>query len=256
MRTFLTLLGLLVVLTACGLEDKVETVDQSVSLLQELDSAGLGIMVGDGVVDLASDSPGYHATLAWENGTGSVALEVRADAGGSVQFAEADGATYHYDTEQGYLYELDAGQFACVQDGAAYERYHTGLRSAFDAAEVFTTGARLMVVTEEDEDAGDLTHLERDVTRYTLVSRLEDAREILERVANDDLQARVSDATGDFELAGELLLDDETWALMVYIHRITIDDQVSEFSFTVTQWDDVDDLPTPTEATVSVPCAD
>ncbi len=84
---------------------------------------------------------------------------------------------------------------------------------------------------------------------------MDDARDILQRLDNEALQAAV-DAAGTFDFSGVLYLDEDTLALLSYESAYTDPSaqHQTEFRFEITAWDGVADIPTPAANEIDTPC--
>ena len=263
-------------ISACGslsdAKDKADTVDQAVNLLHEIDENGTWKQITDGIDNLAEQKQGFAAAfLVREGKTDSagnfedpldqgvtLAVEVDAENNALIHVTEA-GQTRDYLVE-GYLdvsgpsrmYQIENGQYSCVGAGDDGGWLQNGVASVFETYAVNAAGVQLLSVIDEVEDE---TVAKRSATHYRLESRISDAVAILKKVDNSELQQRV-DAAGKFRLAGDLYLDKDTQALLRFGSRYDDLDsgRRTEFSFEITQWGNVPDIPAPAESQIAVAC--
>jgi hypothetical protein len=244
------------VLTACGLQDKVETVDEAVSLLQDIKDRGTWTTVSDGLDALDDQHESYRLTVVFNDTTLQISVDAAAHA--LVEIAENDQPrTYFVDNfrssaDAPAIYQIDAGRYTCATGDDSARLLAHGPAGLFEAYAITATGVQTLSVVEKDENA-DSTIAGRDATRYDLVSRVPDALKILSRLDNPDLQAEV-DAAGSFELSGALYLDKDSAALLHFDSTYTDGQQQTAFSFEITQWGTVPDIPTPASGDIDTLC--
>jgi hypothetical protein len=247
-------------LTACGLQDKVQTVDEAVSLLQDIKDRGTWTTVSDGLDALDDQHESYALTVQFSTGQADSTLQISVDAAAHalVEIAE-NGRTrtyfvedYRSSTDSSVIYQIDAGRYTCAVDDDAARLLAHGPASLFDAYAVTATGIQTLSVVEKDKNGGG-TIAGRDASRYDLVSRVPDALTILGRLDNPELQAKV-DAAGHFELSGALYLDKDTAALLRFDSTYTADQGQTAFSFEISRWGGVLDIPTPAASDIETPC--
>lgn len=266
--------GVAWLLAACGtlddVTDTVETVDQAVSLLQDIEDNGTQSMIDDGLDALYDQVQGYAAVLRVQQseqdagdsgGTPEdevlITLQVDAARNALIQVTRGDQTDDYFisgfgDSQQDtHGYRVQNGRYACADGGDDLRPFDGGLPGVFAHFAVTDVNVRVLSVTAEDNDD---TVAGRDVTHYELESKVPDALALLETIDNDTLQTRVEQA-GAFTYAGDLYLDDETGALMEFTH--VLDDldagRRTEFAFTVTVWD-IPEIPTPAESAITEPC--
>jgi hypothetical protein len=257
---------------ACGLQDKVETVDEAVSLLQDIKNNGTWTYVSDGLDELNQQSQGYVATIRLREGqvneaggyegplVQDVTLQIRVDSehNAAIDVTENNQTrTYFVDNyrdaaESPAVYRIEGGRYVCAQDDESARLFAHGPGSVFEAYAVTATGVQTLSVAKKDKNE---TVAGRDATRYNLESRVPDALNVLKRLDNQELQAQV-DAAGVFELTGALVLDQGTLALLKFdsAYQSAGEHDRTEFSFEITQWGAVPDVSAPAASAVDVPC--
>jgi hypothetical protein len=270
------LLVLTTAISACGslgdTKDKANTVDQAVNLLHEIDENGTWKQIADGIDNLAEQKQGFAAAVLVRQGridsTGSsggpsdqevtLAIEVDARNNALIHVSEV-GQTRDYLVE-GYLdasgssrmYQIENGQYSCVRAGDDSGWLRNGVASVFENYAVNSAGVQILSVIDE---AGDETVVNRTAIHYRLESRVPDALAILKKVNNTELEQRVN-AAGSFQLAGDLYLDKDTQALLRFVSRYDDLDsgRRTEFTFEITRWGDVPDIPAPVENQIAAAC--
>jgi hypothetical protein len=276
LRAAASTLLLIAATTACGsLHDATETadtVDQAVNLLHEIDENGTWKQISDGLRNLNEQKQSFSVTVHLREGiagaTGNsedppgqeVTMTVQVDAGhNALLHVIAMGQTRDYLVE-GYrdvtdstrIYQVENGHYSCVEGGDDRQWLQNGLAGVFDQYAVTATGVQLLTVTEK---IGDEPVASRSATHYRLESRVPDALAILKKIDNTELQQTV-DAAGKFQLTGDLFVDKDTQALLRFVS--TYDDldaaRRTEFSFEVTQWGGIPDIPGPADAQIAVAC--
>jgi len=265
--------GLVLLLPACGtlddVTDTVETVDQAVSLLQDIEDNGTQQVIDDGLDALDDQEQGYAITIHVQQGeldagdssagtlTDDVTITVQVDAAGNalVQITRGDQTDHYFidgfgDSLQA-SYHVQDERYACANDNEDLRPFENGLHSVFDHFDVTAVNVRVLSVAVEAEDD---TIADRDVTHYELESKVPDALAILETIDNDNLQASIEQA-GTFTFSGDLYLDDDTGALMGV--NDVFDDldtgRHTQFTFKITAWD-VPEIPVPADSAIASPC--
>lgn len=271
-RTSFMLLSLLVVMVlaaGCGavddVQDKVDTVDRGISLLQDIDQNGTWSAVQDGLDALEAVDGGVRMQFEFNelDQAGAAALRMEQDDDGDFraeivrdgQRVTVLGLAGEGDQDAA-LYRLGDDRYICLDDTNDTSRLLAdGPASVFDRFAEQAAGVQLLSVIEADENESAETYLEREATRYRIVPVVAEARAILESVSSDALQTPVAQA-GEFSATGELLLDDATGALLALTSVYTPAESgpAFDFRFAVTQWGGVADI-TPLEPVqIAVPC--
>ncbi len=252
------ILSLLVTtLVACGPLDEaqhtVNTVDDAVTLLQDLDQYGTWKTISDGLDALADQRQGYAARVQLREGTVDITLDIQSDPEGNalVKVTKGDQITtylvegYRSPSDDTRIYRLDNEQYACEQDALL-----RGLGGLFDQYALRAAGAQLLSVADKkDEDA---RVADRDATHYELESKVPDALKILKQIDNEELRQKIEQA-GQFTLTGSLDLDQSSGALLRF-ESTYVDQSRTDFSFEVTQWGKIATLPTPTPDQITLAC--
>lgn len=267
---------LLAAVLACGLtddvQDVVDTVDEGVDLLQEIDDSGTWTYLTDGL-DALADQAGYAAVVRLQAGPVdeaggwagardddvTVSFKVDSDRDVLVMVIKNDRLwEYFIDTsgdstgETTRVYQIEDGRYACLDSGDDLRLL--SLDSLFEDYAGQAVGAQLLSVAKEVEDE-EAAVAGRTATHYTLESRVPEALEMIKKLDNQDLQARL-DQAGLFEFSGNLYLDEDTGALLRFdslYHDITGQRRV-DFAFEVTQWGGVTDLPDPAPDAITSAC--
>lgn len=265
---------------ACGFVDDirsvVETVDEAVKLLQELDNQSAWEHVSDGLDTLAQQTEGYAATLRLQDGPGDAAgtgfsgalardvvvtMQVDAANNALAQIQANGGATQNYyveargaDARNGAVYRMDGnGQFVCVSDSEEARLLRDGLSGYFDEYGLEAKGIQMLAVAQEVEE--DTAIAGRAATHYRLESRIQEALDILRRFDNAELQQKIDEA-GTFTLTGDLYTDEATGALLKLesVYHNTDHLQRVVMSFEVTQWGGIAPIAPPSPGSIAQAC--
>lgn len=265
---------------ACGFVDDirsvVETVDEAVKLLQELDNQSAWEHVSDGLDTLAQQTEGYAATLRLQDGPGDAAgtgfsgalardvvvtMQVDAANNALAQIQANGGATQNYyveargaDARNGAVYRMNGnGQFVCVSDSEEARLLRDGLSGYFDEYGLEAKGIQMLAVAQEVEE--DAAIAGRAATHYRLESRIQEALDILRRFDNAELQQKIDEA-GTFTLTGDLYTDEATGALLKLesVYHNTDHLQRVVMSFEVTQWGGIAPIAPPAPGSIAQAC--
>jgi hypothetical protein len=265
---------------ACGLfsetADEAETVDDAVRLLQDIEDHGTWVMVADGLENLNAQTTGYTLQIQFRQGTINdageytpplnnevmIRMQVDTDDHAAVEITESGTTRSYYienygdaDSSAGAaIYRLESGRYSCVADSDDSRLLVNSPASLFDAYAIHIMSQQALAVATEDEDYdGEIA--DRAAIRYEIESKVTDAVEILERFDNRDLAAQV-EAAGSFRLSGEIVLDDETGALLRYSD--TYDDLAehrrTEFKLEIVNWGKTPAMAQPEEENIETPC--
>jgi len=252
---------LVTLLAGCGVEtDDVETVDDAVTLLQDLERNGVWETIRDGF-ELLNDQDGYTAMLHLDSAPAAASgdalpanlvLTLAVDADGDTRYtvqdtAQDDDSTtqyvqFHTPDDAPAIYREDDGAYTCA-DGAVPALLVGDVPDILAAYGMDAVSARTLAVVDDD---GTGSIAERETTHYRIVSKHADALAILEHTDNDSLRTQVEQADG-FTFNGTLDLDDTTAALLHVEMQFTPADsnQQQMIRFDVTQWGDVPDITQP-----------
>jgi len=269
------LLGALLLLTVPGcaavddVRDVAGTVDEAVTVLQDLERNGAWDAISRGLDGLAAHDAGYAAvltvqagaagpdgafdgdpeqdvTIRWlVDGEGEARAEVSAVGPAETYFVAGDPAS----PDAAAVYRLDGDEAACATEGEAVPLLRAGLWGLFGGEGPEAAGLQRLAVAT---DAGEASVAGRAGTEYRLEPRIEQALAVVRAFDDPELAARLEDA-GRFELSGSLVLDAETDALLRFdsdYRQVDAGRRVVT-AFEVTQWGDVPDVPTPA---IAVPC--
>lgn len=264
---------------ACGLVDDirsvVETVDEAVKLLQELDDQSAWKRVSNSLDTLAQQTGGYAATLRLQEGPGDatgtgfsgapgrdivVIMQVDSANNALAQLQSSSGALQNYyvqargaDARSGDVYRVENGQFVCVSDSAEARLLRDGLSGYFDEFGLEAKGVQLLAVAVEVDDEAVIAGQQAD--HYALESRIPQAIEILRKFDNADLKRKLDEA-GTFTLTGDLYIDEATGGLLKLesIYHNTDRVQRVVMTFEVTQWGGIAPIAPPAPEAVVQPC--
>lgn len=261
--SILVLVLLAALVAGCGVEsDSVETVDDAVTLLQDVERDGLWVTSRDGL-DALAEQDGYVATLqldytmqdATDLSPASIELTLEVDADGDARYAlgsDEENTRFFQFTHPSAsaddtadftgVYREDEGRYTCAAD-EIQRLLAQGVPGIFEMVQFDALAARTLAVVEAD---GDSTIAGRDANHYTIETRREDALAILERTDHRALREEIEEMA-PFELSGTLDLDDASGALLHLdsTYTSTNDDQRLSLAFNVTQWGDVPDIQLP-----------
>ncbi|MBN1679653.1 MAG: hypothetical protein JW966_05130 [Anaerolineae bacterium] len=265
--------------SGCGLvddtRDTVDTVDEAVDLLQDVDKNGVWTTLADGLEALGDQEAGFLAAILLEEGAAgaggafegvpdrqvTVLLQVDGDGDMLADVSDGEQQAAQYYVEAGTapdverrVYRVETGGFHCLTtDDPQHVLLSGGLTGLFEAGRVTATGIQLLVVADKNDD--DSPVLDRDATHYDLVSRVPDALDVLAKTDNDELKAAVR-AVDQFDLSGEITLDDETGALLRYdsSYAEVESGHLTVFRFEITRWSIDDTITPPADADIVTAC--
>jgi hypothetical protein len=275
-RLLVLMIMLAVPAMACGVlndaKDVVETVDAAVNLLQEIEKSGTWEYISDGLQGLEDQDQGYTATVHLRDGSVNsdrqfesplkmdVVVDIQVDADGDMLLLVDEGSEKRQyfiehsadDSSPTHVYRIEDGRYNCVKTGEDDSVFDTGLDGIFEQYAGLAVGAQFLSVAKEN---GDGKIVERDVKEYELESKVAEALKILEKIDSPELKEKIAES-GEFALSGSLAIDKKTGALMQFISTYDdLDDQRrTEFTFEITQWGDVSDIPAPTADQITTAC--
>jgi hypothetical protein len=264
-------------LLACGflndVSGTVNTVDDAVALLQDLNKNGTWETISDGLDGLADQQQGYTAVVHLRDGamdaSGNFAsplktdlmLEIQSDTAGNALITVTEGDQIITYFVQGYrspsattqVNPLENELTACFSNSAQATLLQGGLHSVFEQYALRAAGAQLLSVAQDKDE--DTRIADRDATHYELESKVSDALKILEKIDNQELRQKI-EQTGQFGLSGSLDIDQDTGALLRFESVYdTVDEQRrTEFSFEITQWGKLSNFPIPTPDQFMLAC--
>lgn len=264
-RRVMALAIVIALLSACGIDaETTDTVSDAVKLLQAIDDSGTWTVLSD-ALDLLDDQDGYLANATVETGTldaegrvsappeRTMTIAMRVDSDGNAQYSVQDGDITQQvlvmpprdDDSTPTVYLVAEGELICA-DAEIAALLRDGPLSIFNSAGLELASRRTLSVVEEE---GENTRIGRDATRYTLVSRMDDALAILDATDNTALRQRVEQA-GDLTLSGTLDIDGNTGALLAIESTTDSADtgQWTRVHVEVTQWADVLAIDLPADA--------
>ncbi len=281
-RKLLMVLMCIVVLTSCGLyndaadtADTANTIDDAATLLQDLEDRNVWETVSDRLITL-SDQMGYSATITLQRGAidevgGWIApletdmlLVVEVDEANNARINLTDGDQtrryivlgYETGAEHPLVYRVEDGGYVCVTEGnhSDYDLIRGGVYSVFDAYGIDVIGMQTLAVVDRTDNEDALV-AGRKAIEYDLISKVEDAAKIVAELDNGDLQAALNTA-GQFELSGDLYLDDETLALLrvTSLYTDLSSQQRYTLGFEVIQWGGIADIMPPAETDIIEKC--
>lgn len=270
----LALIVLLTVTLGCSLTDDVkeavETVDDAVALLQEINDSGTWQKISSGLEQLSEQRQGYMAVAVLQEGaidatgtfTGSLSrdttINLQADTENDilVDVVRPSGTTTYFveNSSSGNtrVYQVADGRYSCASDTEEGQQVQKGIEGLFDEYALAATGVQLLSVAKE---SGEVTVADRSATHYVLESRIPKAKEILDKFDNAELRKRLEEA-GNFTITGSIDIDKDTDAMLRFASDYQNPDQQRRmtFNFEVTQWGGVNDIPRPTPEQIDVPC--
>jgi hypothetical protein len=263
---------------ACGLVDDirsvVETVDEAVKLLQELDDQSAWERVSNSLDTLAQQADGYAATLRLQEGPGDAAgtgfsgalsrdvvVTMQVDgADNALAQLQSGGAAQNYyvqargaDARNGDVYRVENGQFVCVSDSPEARLLRDGLSGYFDEFGLEAKGVQMLAVATKVDDEAVIAGRQAD--HYRLESRIPQAIEILRKFDNAELKRKLDEA-GTFTLSGDLYTDETTGGLLKLesIYHNTDHAQRVVLTFEVTQWGGIAPIAPPAPEAIVQPC--
>jgi len=270
----ITLMLLLTVTLGCSLTDDVkeavETVDDAVALLQEINDSGTWQKISGGLEQLSEQRQGYAATAVLQEGaadasgtfTGTLArdttINLQADTENDilVDVVKPSGTkTYFVENSSSgdtQVYEVTNGRYSCASESEEGQQVQRGIEGLFDEYALAATGVQLLSVAKE---SGEVPVAGREATHYVLESRIPKAKEILEKFDNAELRKRLEEA-GNFTITGSIDIDKDTEAMLRFASDYQNPDQQRRmtFNFEITQWGGVSDIPRPTPDQIEVAC--
>ena len=174
LRAIVLIVGLVASSSACGffddVQEKVETVDAAVTLLQDISDSSTWKYVSDGLEALDEQGEGYLLTVQLQTGRIDTAgafvaplekdttltIQVDADYNALIDIRE-NGQTHTYFAadyrtaiERSPVYALEDGSYTCVTDAGLWQRGPGGI---FEEYAISAVGVQLLSVVEKDADA-------------------------------------------------------------------------------------------------------
>jgi hypothetical protein len=234
--------------TACIIsdaKDAVDTASRAISLLSEIAESGTWTYITEGLEALDT-AGGFSGTVdivqGTSNATGDAITEtsetihwdIQVDADDDVRITEVDNDTViTVVTVDGQSYLEENGSYSCLNDQQGETVFARNLDDAFASYGALAAGVQAISIAEED---GTETINGRNTTRYRLVSKLEEAIEILSEFPSDELRESIEDVP-EFYVDGALFIDQETSALMRFnaTYADLEENEGTQFTFEVTQ---------------------
>lgn len=271
LRRMVSMIAALIgLLSACTVYDEsanvAETVDEAVSLLQDIEQRGSWEVIGEGLDALNDQETGYRAhahlvTREQDTIITELMISIEVDGAHHARIQIIGGETagdylildYHPDADANQVYRIADNGYMCLSGDDVPRVFQSGINGLFDTVAAQARGIQTLSVVDRTDD--ELSIAGRASIHYALESRLDEAVLILNRLENEALQPAVQSA-GQFELTGNLYLDEETLALLVFdstYHQIETQQQIS-FDFEITQWDDIPTIPFPTSSEITTEC--
>lgn len=263
---------------ACGFVDDVrsvvETVDEAVKLLQELNDNSAWERVSDSLDTLAQQNDGYAATLRLQDGPGDTAgvgfagapardviVSMQVDgANNALAQLQTGGGVHNYyvqargaDARNGAVYRVENGQFFCVSDSEEARLLRQGLSGFFDEFGLEAKGVQMLAVAREVEDQAVIAG--RTARHFALESKIPEALDILKKFNNAELKTKIEQA-GTFTLTGDLYTDEATGALLKLesVYHNTDHQQRVIMTFEVVQWGGIAPIAAPAPEAIVQPC--
>ncbi len=247
--------------------DTAETVDDAVELLQDIEKYGTWGVIDDRLVTLNDQGVGYQAQVTVQISAPdelatelTLTLTVDRDHHARLQLVGSESAGnylilgYEPEATERHIYQITDDGYTCLTDDQIPDILQAGVDSIFATYAIQAVGMQVLSVVERTDD--DVTIAERTAIHYELASRLDEAAHILSQLENVALRDAV-EAAGQFDMTGNLYLDEDTLALVGFDMRYEQleTQQRLDFSFMITQWDDVPALAIPAESDVIVGCS-
>jgi hypothetical protein len=160
--------------------------------------------------------------------------DIQVDADDDVRITEVDNDTViTVVTVDGQSYLEENGSYSCLNDQQGETVFARNLDDAFASYGALAAGVQAISIAEED---GTETINGRNTTRYRLVSKLEEALEIMSEFPSDELRESIEDVP-EFYVDGALFIDQETSALMRFnaTYADLEENEGTQFTFEVTQ---------------------
>lgn len=236
----MVILSLVLVLAACGTTEKTSTVDDAVSLLQDVENNSLWTALEDSL-DALHEQEGYRAYLTIETDDSAVRLDIQTDAAGAMRFDVQRGATtQHYtlstvpdsDIPRRVVRLVD-GQAHCEASGPDALLLENGVTSALEEAAAALSSEHLLAVIDTPDEMEDSRFLGREATWYDVEARFDEALTLASEVSSSDSQAFQAE---DVTMNGFLILDRDTAALLQFSSRVNRAGKLVHVEFAVTEW--------------------
>lgn len=247
--------------------DTAETVDDAVKLLQDIEQRGTWGVIDDRLVTLNDQGVGYQAQVTIQTSVPdepaaelTLTVVVDRDNNARLQLVGSEAAGdylilgYELEAAARPTYQITDDGYTCLTGDQIPGILRTGIDSIFATYAIQAVGMQVLSVVERTDD--EVTIADRTAIHYELDSRLDEAAHILSQLENDALRDAV-EAAGQFDMTGNLYLDEDTLALLGFDMRYEQLDtqQRLDFSFMITQWDDVPAHAVPAESDVIVGCS-
>lgn len=246
-------------------KDAVETINKGVQLLQEIDESGTWKYISEGM-DGLNNTNGYAAAVTVTRGTTNDAGDtitrvtetlvwnIRTDADDdSMIEVIRDGETRSYLIVDNQAYRIEDGRYFCLQSGQNEEEiFAAGVDGAFFKYSAESAGVQVMSVAES---AGSETVNGFDTEKYTLISKLQEALDILKEFPSEELQQEIADVP-PFYINGVLNVDKTTRALIRFDAQYANLDKKegNAFRFEVTELGNQPDFTAPEPDQISQAC--
>lgn len=250
---------------ATDIKDTVETLNKGVSLLQEIDKSGTWKYLTEGV-DAIEKADGYAGTLTVTRGATNDAgdtittvqetlvwnIQTDADDDSMIEVVR-DGETRNYLIVDNQTYRVEDGQYICLESGNLSEdEFATGLDGVFVKYSAESAGVQVISIAEA-EGTETVNGFETD--KYKLVSKLQEALDILAELPSDELQKEI-DGVPEFYIDGALYIDKETKALVKFDAKYADLDKKegNTFAFELIQLGGQPNFTMPDPSQISQPC--
>lgn len=246
-------------------KDAVETINKGVQLLQKIDESGTWKYISEGMEGL-NNANGYAAAVTVTRGTTNDAGDtitsvtetlvwnIRTDADDdSMIEVIRDGETRSYLIVGDQAYRIEDGRYFCLQSGQNEEEiFAVGVDGVFVKYSAESTGVQVMSVAES---AGSETINGFDTEKYTLISKLQEALDILKEFPSEELQQEIADVP-PFYINGALNVDKTTRALIRFDAQYANLDKKegNTFRFEVTELGNQPDFTAPEPGQISQAC--
>lgn len=246
-------------------KDAVETINKGVQLLQEIDESGTWKYISEGM-DGLNNANGYAAAVTVTRGTTNDAGDtitsvtetlvwnIRTDADDdSMIEVIRDGETRSYLIVDDQAYRIEDSRYFCLQSGQNEEEiFAVGVDGVFFKYSAESAGVQVMSVAES---AGSETVNGFDTEKYTLISKLQEALDILKEFPSEELKQEIADVP-PFYINGALNVDKTTRALIRFDAQYANLDKKegNVFRFEVTELGNQPDFTAPEPGQISQAC--
>jgi hypothetical protein len=271
MKNFRLLLPLLLLMSAAlacemsEVQDAVETVSKTVVLLEEINESGTWKYTTEGIEALGK-SNGFVAEAIITSGTTTPTGETITSTNREIRWAmttDADGDSTLRITQgnevREYLgvgdksYRVENGSYSCLDNADQDDLFAGDVSTLFIQYSANAAGVQVISVAEQENAAESMNGF--TTTKYRLVSKLQEALDILRDLESDDLRKEI-EGVPPFYIDGALYIDNATNALIRFEgHYADLERQEGNtFIFNVTQMGNIPDIIAPDPSKITKQC--